>query len=136
MGAFLTQNVVDVFRVLRTALRVAILCEVNCHTSFERTSHNGLKTLTLILLKALMRTNEERLEENISKQLRLRIAVESNTNERQAPQLLLVSHDIPPAKKNIGRFTNRPMLIILKSLILLYQSLSLRATALRSAMLD
>ena len=91
MGAFLTQNVVDVFRVLRTALRVAILCEVNCHTSFERTSHNGLKTLTLILLKALMRTNEERLEENISKQLRLRIAVESNTNERQAPQLLLVS---------------------------------------------
>ena len=72
MGAFLTQNVVDVFRVLRTALRVAILCEVNCHTSFERTSHNGLKTLTLILLKALMRTNEERLEENISKQLRLR----------------------------------------------------------------
>ena len=59
MGAFLTQNVVDVFRVLRTALRVAILCEVNCHTSFERTSHNGLKTLTLILLKALMRINEE-----------------------------------------------------------------------------
>ena len=57
--AFLTQNVVDVFRVLRTALRVAILCEVNCHTSFERTSHNGLKTLTLILLKALMRINEE-----------------------------------------------------------------------------
>ena len=91
MGAFLTQNVVDVFRVLRTALRVAILCEVNCHTSFERTSHNGLKTLTLILLKALMRTNEEQLEENISKQLRLRIAVESYTNERQAPQLLLVS---------------------------------------------
>ena len=85
MGAFLTQNVVDVFRVLRTALRVAILCEVNCHTSFERTSHNGLKTLTLILLKALMRTNEEQLEENISKQLRLRIAVESNTNESEPP---------------------------------------------------
>ena len=87
MGAFLTQNVVDVFRVLRTALRVAILCKVNCHTSFERTSHNGLKTLTLILLKALMRTNEEQLEENISKQLRLRIAVESNTNESEPPRL-------------------------------------------------
>ena len=58
--AFLTQNVVDVFRVLRIALRTVILKKYNCRTSFERSSHNGLKTLTLILLKALMRTNEER----------------------------------------------------------------------------
>ena len=47
-----------------------------------------------------MRTNEERLEENISKQLRLRIAIESNTNESEPPtfagepQLLLASRNI------------------------------------------
>ena len=58
-GAFLTQNVVDVFRVLRIALRTAILKKYNCRTSFGRSSHNGLKTLTLILLKALMRNNED-----------------------------------------------------------------------------
>ena len=44
--AFLTQNVVDVFRVLRIALRVAILSKDNCHTSLEWSSHNGLKTVT------------------------------------------------------------------------------------------
>ena len=44
--AFLTQNVVDVFRVLRIALRVAILNKDNCHTSLEWSSHNGLKTVT------------------------------------------------------------------------------------------
>ena len=39
-----TSNLSAVCRVLRIALRTAILRKDNCRTAFERTSHNGLQT--------------------------------------------------------------------------------------------
>ena len=39
-----TSNLSAVCRVLRIALRTAILKKYNCRTAFERTSHNGLQT--------------------------------------------------------------------------------------------
>ena len=39
-----TSNLSAVCRVLRVALRTAILRKDNCRTTFERASHNGLQT--------------------------------------------------------------------------------------------